>query len=116
MRVIEERAADPCLACVPGGETGLLIRRLKLIDGVVVAEFGIDTELLDLLLALEEQTALEMREADDIRRLSVSSERRLIVNILPCESLGSRSTGEKVCVIGCRFSQRCVTPIHAQAA
>jgi hypothetical protein len=61
--VIAERAADPDMANVPGGRTGLLVRRVKVIgsgdNAREVCEYEVDTGLLKELRELEKQAAVE---------------------------------------------------------
>jgi hypothetical protein len=62
-RIIAERAADPAMQSVPGGKTGLLVRRLKSIgageNAREVSEYEVDTALLKELRELEKQAAQE---------------------------------------------------------
>ena len=62
-RVIAERAAGPAMQSVPGGKTGLLVRRVKSIGAGVnvreVEEYELDTGLLKELRGLEKQAAVE---------------------------------------------------------
>jgi hypothetical protein len=86
-RLIAERAADPSMANVPGGTTGLLVRTVKVVGGGEharqVEEYRVDTGLLEALLRLEKQAAIEagqwvtkgeVREADGQPRRSVLPE------------------------------------------
>ncbi len=57
--VIEERAADPVLAQVPGGKSGLVVRRLRGLS-MLREEFEIDTGSVRELRGLEEQIAREL--------------------------------------------------------
>jgi len=63
-RIIDERAADPAMADLPGGKTGLLVRRVKRVgrgdDARVVEWFEVDCKLLRLLLHHEKQAAQEL--------------------------------------------------------
>ena len=58
-RVIEQRAASPDFAKVPGGTTGLLCRDLKCKDTPV---YKVDTGLLAELRAHEQQAAQELSQ------------------------------------------------------
>lgn len=62
--VMNERAADPQMADVAGGKSGLLIHRLKVIgkgdEAVTVDEYEVDAGLLRELRAHEEQAAKEL--------------------------------------------------------
>jgi len=59
LSVIEERAADPVLAQVPGGKSGLVVRRLRGLS-MLREEFEIDTGSVRELRGLEEQIAREL--------------------------------------------------------
>lgn len=63
-RIIDERGADPDMASVPGGKTGLVLRKLKSIGSgektVIVKEYEIDAAILKELRALEKQAAIEL--------------------------------------------------------
>ena len=63
-RIIEERADDPAMANVPGGNTGLLVRRVK---GVgqgdrfrIIESYEVDCRLLRALCDHERQAAQEL--------------------------------------------------------
>lgn len=61
LRVIEERAADPALAGVPGGSTGLIVRQAVLAGGRLVGyEYAVDVGTIRELRAIEEQVAKEL--------------------------------------------------------
>lgn len=72
--VADERAADPTMAKVPGGKTGLLVRTLRTIGSgehaEKVEEFTIDGVLLKELRAGMEQAAKEIDGSDLDRRLA----------------------------------------------
>lgn len=62
--IIDARAADATYAAVPGGDTGLLVHRIK-VAGIgpamqLVDEYEVDTDLLRELRAHEEQAAREL--------------------------------------------------------
>ena len=63
-RVIEERAKDPDMQDVPGGQTGLMILSIKGIGSKenfeVVKEYRVDTALLAEIRAHEQQAAEEL--------------------------------------------------------
>lgn len=63
-RVIAERADDPAMDDVPGGETGLLVHSYKMIgggrDATTVDEYAVDVGLLKEMRAHEEQAAKEL--------------------------------------------------------
>ena len=64
LRVIDERAEDPDMRNVPGGSTGLLVRRVKGLgrgdSSRVIDEFSLDTALLRELREHEKQAAREL--------------------------------------------------------
>lgn len=63
-RVIQERAEAPEMENVPGGKTGLMIRRLKMLgtgeNATVVEEFEVDTGLLREIREVEKIAAQEL--------------------------------------------------------
>lgn len=63
-RIMAERAADDDMADVPGGKTGLLVRRIKSIgsgeNAQVVNEYEVDAALLRELREHEKQAAIEL--------------------------------------------------------
>jgi hypothetical protein len=63
-KVIEERALDPEMEDVPGGGTGLMIRRMKQIGGgdkaQVITEYEVDTGLIAEMRANRESVAKEL--------------------------------------------------------
>lgn len=68
-RVIDERATDPAMRDVPGGETGLLVHTVKVIGGGKNAqhldEYAVDTGLLKEMREVEKQAAVEMGQLDE---------------------------------------------------
>jgi len=61
LQVIEERAADPTLAEIPGGTTGLIVRKPVTSMGVVAGyEYTVDTGTIRELRAVQEQAAKEL--------------------------------------------------------
>lgn len=60
LKVIEERAADPTMADVPGGTTGLVVRQFKVSGETVVTEYAVDTGTIRELRAVAEQAAKEL--------------------------------------------------------
>jgi len=63
-KVIEQRATDPDMAKVPGGDTGLMVKQIKSIKlgktSKVVEEYEVDTALLKELREHEKQAAQEL--------------------------------------------------------
>lgn len=72
-RVIEERAADPLLAQVPGGPTGVMVRKLKGIgkgeNFQIVEEFEVDTGLLREMREHEKQAAQELNQFKEVHEI-----------------------------------------------
>lgn len=61
LQVIEERAADPGLADVPGGKTGLVLRKPVVFGAKVVGfEYAVDTGTIRELRAVQDQAAKEL--------------------------------------------------------
>lgn len=62
--IVEERAKDPGMANIPGGNTGLVLRRFKALgkgrDFQVVESYEADTKLLRELRGIQEQIADEL--------------------------------------------------------
>ncbi|MDE2102873.1 MAG: helix-turn-helix domain-containing protein [Patescibacteria group bacterium] len=73
-QVIGERGADPEMAAVPGGTTGLLVKTLKIIgvgkDAQAVEEYTVDTGLLKELREHEKQAAQELGQWTEKREHS----------------------------------------------
>jgi hypothetical protein len=59
-QIIEERSADPSLAGVPGGKTGLILRSTKVVGKQVYETFSTDTRLSKEMRGIEEQIAREL--------------------------------------------------------
>lgn len=63
-QVVEDRAADPDMANAPGGSTGLLVRKFKMIgsgdSATMVEEYEFDAALLKELREHEKQAAQEL--------------------------------------------------------
>jgi hypothetical protein len=74
LAVIEGRSADPSLASVPGGQTGLIVRTVKSIGGGdnarEVQEYAVDTALLKELREVEKLAAQELGQLTDHVELS----------------------------------------------
>ena len=68
MDVFDARAADTSMAMIPGGDTGLLVRRFKMIgsgeNATEVQEYDIDTPSVKALLDTMKQAAIEVGEWD----------------------------------------------------
>jgi hypothetical protein len=63
MAVILARAADPAYKNEPGGHTGLLVRKMKVLaNGATVEDFSLDVALLRELREVETQAAKELGE------------------------------------------------------
>lgn len=59
-QIIEERAADPSLVGVPGGNTGMVVRSTKVVGKQVYESFSTDTRLSKEMRGIEEQIAREL--------------------------------------------------------
>lgn len=70
LTLIEQRAADPQMADIPGGTTGLVVKQLKVSGETVVSEYVFDRAVLQELRALEEQAAKELGQIVDKRELT----------------------------------------------
>lgn len=61
--IIEERAADPSMEGVPGGKTGLIVRKVKQVfsgdRATLVSDYSIDCRILAEMRRIEKQAALE---------------------------------------------------------
>jgi hypothetical protein len=61
LRVIDERAADPDMAEIPGGKTGLIVREPVVSAGEFIAyKYAVDTGTIRELRAVLEQAAKEL--------------------------------------------------------
>jgi hypothetical protein len=97
-RIIDDRAADPTMAGVPGGTTGLLVRTTKAVGSGesmrIVEEFAVDTGLLKQLLDHEKQAARELGQWTEktSARLEVAARPpiRIVHVVMPpgCEDAG----------------------------
>jgi hypothetical protein len=79
----KERAANPEMAAVPGGSSGLLVKRTKGIGSKdtfkEVTEYETDTALVNALLSTEEQAARELGQWNE--RISVEQTNKTYVGI-----------------------------------
>jgi AcrR family transcriptional regulator len=73
-QIIVERAADPAMADVPGGKTGLVVKQTRRIGGGESAreleEFEVDVGLLKELREHEKQAAIEVGQWAERREVS----------------------------------------------
>lgn len=82
-QIIEERAADPSLVGVPGGNTGLVVRSTKVVGKQVYESFSTDTRLSKEMRGIEEQIARELGqwqeriEVEDVSLADVLAKARL---------------------------------------
>jgi len=78
-QVIEERAADPQMQGIPGGQSGLLVHQVKGIgrgdDFQVVDEYKVDDGLLSELRAHEQQAAKELGQWAERHDVDLHDER-----------------------------------------
>jgi hypothetical protein len=61
VRLIEARASDPALQQIPGIDSGLLRRRIKVVAGRPIGEVVTDTEPVRRLQSLLKQVAMEVQ-------------------------------------------------------
>jgi hypothetical protein len=74
LTVMEERAADPDLANIPGGKTGLIVRKAVVSAGVLVGyEYAVDTGLLRELRGIQEQASKELGQLVEKREMKIQS-------------------------------------------
>ena len=75
--VVKERAEAVEMAGAPGGKTGLLCRRLKMIgsgkDAEIVEEFEVDTATLKEIRAHMDQAAIELGQRVEIHQVDVQT-------------------------------------------
>jgi hypothetical protein len=78
MRIIRERAKDPAMRGVPGGDTGLLVRRVKGLGSGenlrLVEEYHVDTALLKELREHEKQAAIELGQWTEKKDLTAAGQ------------------------------------------
>lgn len=88
-QVVEARAADPEMADVPGGASGLLIRTYKLAgtgpDAQLVPEYTVDTGLLREARAHEQQAAQEAGQWSEKREVMGDLMIRQYIGIDPAD-------------------------------
>lgn len=86
-QIVDERAADPTMATVPGGTTGLIVRQLRQVgtgrDAQVVEEYAVDTGLERAIRANMQQTAQELGQwdANDVSSSDGLTRRYIGVNV-----------------------------------
>ncbi len=81
LRVMEERAVDPEMANVPGGDTGLLVKRSIVSGGKLIAnDYAVDVALLAELRAIFEQAAQELGQR---------TQKHEVTNVLTVEVIDS---------------------------
>ncbi len=74
LTVMEERAVDPDLANIPGGKTGLVVRKAVVSAGVLVGyEFAVDIGWIRELRAVQEQAAKELGQLVEKREVKIRS-------------------------------------------
>jgi transposase-like protein len=92
--IMTERSADPGMMTVPGGTTGLLVRRERMIgtgrNARRIVEWEIDKALIRAMLTTMKQAAREMGEwdASPVRTVDESQAMPSNVIILPREDSG----------------------------
>jgi transposase-like protein len=74
LSVIEDRATDPDLAGIPGGDTGLIVRKAVVSAGALVGyEFEVDTGTLRELRGIQEQVAKELGQLVEKKEMKIRS-------------------------------------------
>lgn len=69
-QVMEERAADESMAKIPGGTTGLIVRKaITSKDGIVGFEYVVDTGTIKALQSIHEQVAKELGQLVEKREV-----------------------------------------------
>ena len=82
-RVIAERAADPSMANVPGGQTGLLVRIvIPLRHGGYFERYEVDCGLLREMRELEKQAAIEVGDWVERGELSGKHGGPIVANVI----------------------------------
>lgn len=77
-QVIEDRVADPEMASIPGGATGLLVRKPVTSMGVVAGyEYAVDTGTIRELRAIQEQAAKELGQVVEKHAVGIGSLREI---------------------------------------
>jgi hypothetical protein len=61
-RIINERSLDPKMETIPGGKTGLILRKYKAVGAKIFREFEVDVATLAELRATEKQAAQELNQ------------------------------------------------------
>ena len=89
-RLISERADDPAMADVPGGKTGLLVRRIRRVESfgvgqddprsVEVSEYEYDPAPLKELDTLERETAIDLGQWQTKVEVSAVDMRAAVAN------------------------------------
>lgn len=93
LRIIAERAADPTMQAIPGGDTGLVVRTIKGIgkgdDYQVVEVFEVDTMTVKAIREIHNQVADEVGQkvtrslVEIIDNLAQSARDRLMAKLCP---------------------------------
>jgi hypothetical protein len=73
LQVIEERAADPKMANVPGGKTGLVVMQVKRLGNKLMPEFVVDTTLIREIRAIQEQAAKELGQLVEKQEMKINA-------------------------------------------
>jgi hypothetical protein len=72
LTVIEERGADPSMADIPGGKTGLLVKTYKVSGETVMTEYAVDTGTIKEIRGIQEQVAKELGQLVEKRETKIS--------------------------------------------
>lgn len=91
--MIEQRAADPTMAEAPGGDTGLMVRSIKVVgngeDAEAINLYSVDTALMAEIRNTLKQAAQEVGGWSEKRELSASGEGELTQIIFTMPTKGS---------------------------
>lgn len=67
-RVIQCRAEDPEMMDVPGGDTGLMVHKLKMLGDTATSEYSVDTGMLAEMRQIESAAAGELGQLEEKHR------------------------------------------------
>jgi hypothetical protein len=73
--IIDARAADPLMAGIPGGKTGLLVVKMKCVGGRMIGEPRVDVKLIRELRAVVEQIRKELGQITEKSQADLKQER-----------------------------------------
>jgi hypothetical protein len=74
-QIIEARAADPLMAGIPGGKTGLLTLKMKSVGGKIIVESRVDVKLIREIRSIVEQVRKELGQITEKSQADLEQER-----------------------------------------